>query len=123
METVIRLTDEFPVAKDDEETNPDGLSEVEEAVEELGEVIPAIDVLLNIFETNTSSVSAVREGYEEPDYAGNGEEDGGEEEAVVVSEPGDGGGGGKSTSSTSGFVEDMLDEMTWSGELREIVKE
>jgi len=60
----------------------------------------------------------VREGYEEPDNAGNGEEDGGEEETVVIPELRDCGRGGESTGSTGDLIEDVLVGMGWSEELQ-----
>lgn len=88
-----RLTDEPAVAKDNKESNPDGLSEVDEAVEELSCVVSMVGVLLNILETNATNGVCIGmwEGNEKPDDTGNSKEDGSEEEAVVVSKLGNGG--------------------------------
>jgi len=83
-------------------------------VEELDEVVSLLGPLLDLFLTNTTTITGVWDGNEEPERSRNSEEDGGEEEAVVVSEPGDGGGGGESTDGTSDFVEDMLGGIRWS---------
>ena len=105
------LTDEFAAAKDDEETNPDGLSKVNETPDELNCVVSTVGFLLQIFDGKTSSIcTAAWDGNKEPNDSGDGEEGGGEEEAIVISKLGDGGGGSNSSGSTSDFVEDMLEE-------------
>ena len=80
---------------------------------ELDRVVSTAGLLLDLFKTDTgNTVAAVAwGGNEKPNAPGNGEEDRGKEEGIVVTELGDGGGGGESTSSTSDFVEDMLDEV------------
>lgn len=108
-EVTRQLTDELAVPKDDKKPDPDGLSKVGKAKEELGQVISAPWFLLNIFKTNAGN-TCLWDGDEEPDDAGDGEEDGGEEETVVVPELGDGGRGSKGSGGTGDFVEDMLDE-------------
>ena len=98
------------MAEDNKKTDPDGLSEVDEAGEELGYVVLTLEGLLDVFKANTGTGIA-RERNEEPDDASDGEEYGGEEEAVIVSELGDGEGGAESTNSACDFVENMLDEV------------
>lgn len=86
-------------------------------MEELDQVVSTVPISLDLFKTNAGNcIAAVREGYEEPDDAGDGEEHRRQEETIVVSELGDGGGGGESTGSTSDFVENMLEEVGSSDE-------
>ena len=107
----IPLTNKLAAAEDDEETNPDGLSKVDETPEELNYIASTVGFLLQILDSKTGSVWVFTwDGNEEPNNSGNGEEGGAEEEAVVVPELGDGGGGSNSSSGAGDFVEDMLEE-------------
>lgn len=51
------LTDKLATAEDDEETNPDGPSKVDETPKELDQVITTVDSLLlfQIFDSETGS--------------------------------------------------------------------
>jgi hypothetical protein len=103
------LTDKLAAAKDNEETNPDGLSEVDETPEELNEVVSTVGFLLQIFNSDTGGTPAtLRDGNKEPDDSGDDKENRGEEEAVVVSELGDCRGGSERGAGASDFVKDVL---------------
>lgn len=58
IETESSLTDKLAAAEDDEETNPDGLSKVDETPEKLDQIVSTVtvDFLFQIFDGKTSGV-------------------------------------------------------------------